>query len=876
MVQIPEGYTSLEGSERRVIPGAQRIGPADAGQKISLSIVLRERTGAPPLPGHEDWMTAPPARRKYLSREQLGSLHGAARQDADQVAAFARAHGFEVTEVSLPRRTVFVSCTVEQASRAFAVELDVYELEMPELAALPLERRRQRYRSHTGPVSVPSQLAGVISGVFGLDNRQVAQRLYSGRPPGVVTPLSPREVAALYNFPLDPAKSNARGETVAVLEFNQYFFIYEITAGFQQSDLNSYISNLVGAYFSAPNVVTVSIDNEPIKMEGPFSGIPDPSVETALDIEVIAAVAQGANIVAYFAPDTEQGWIDAITHICNDTANDPSVLSISYGGLEDIQTPCFMTNMSSWFQAAAALGMTVTVSSGDTGSNCNAADNLAHVEYPASDPWVTACGGTTITDVQVPLGMTFTEIVWNDLEGATGGGISSFFPQPPWQIGANLPMNVNPVKFQGRGLPDIAGNASPFSGYPIWVYGKQTTSPVGGTSAVAPLYAALAAIVNSKLGYRTGYWNPALYAFGVTGQYSVFNDITQGWNNEYLSTLSLYYSVGPGWDGCTGWGSVRGGNFLQALAAGTSINLTDTTPLSPAACVYMNELWVFWKANDPSNAIYFSASSNGQVWPAGQKINTSDSTPQPLAACVFNNQIYLLWTANDPSNQIYYSGSPGPPWPGGQLIDSTDTTPLALNAMSNTQTEMLQIFWRANDASNDIYSTAQGYITPLDFPAGTMVGVEVTRGRGNTSLIAYSTPFTPAACMFQGSPYLFWTANDASGSIQFAELGSEFVGYAAAAAISSAAATTGPAVCVFNMANGPVLYLFWTSTNSIYFSASVDAANWNPPALLNPHLRTSQAPAACVFNNMLYVFWTDDLGSRNIYYSYSPDGVNWS
>ena len=237
-------------------------------------------------------------------------------------------------------------------------------------------------------------------------------------------------------------------------------------------------------------------------------------------------------------------------------------------------------------------------------------------------------------------------------------------------------------------------------------------------------------------------------------------------------------------------------------------------------CVNFDELFVFWKANDPSNAIYFSVSNDGMNWPAGQLINSTDSTPQPPAACVYNDEIYLFWTANDPSNLIYYTGGLGAPWPGGQLIDSSDTTSLALTAVVNMQGPLLQLFWQGNDSFNIVYSTAQGFISgPLPWPTGTQVGALTTRGRGGaTTLDAYMSRYPLASCVFLGSLLLFWTANDSSGAIDVGQIGSQpFYGSNAATAIPDAAATTGPTVCVLDTVNGPVLYLFWTATNTICF-----------------------------------------------------------
>jgi kumamolisin len=181
--------------------------------------------------------------------------------------------------------------------------------------------------------------------------------------------------------------------------------------------------------------------------------------------------------------------------------------------------------------------------------------------YPASDPGVICCGGTIIKSIS-PL----VEDTWNDFNmatgggGATGGGISSLAALPSFQANANVPVSVNPDHHQGRGIPDLAGNASPNSGYILWLNGQATSDSIGGTSAVAPLYAGLIALINASLNTKVGYLNPTLYSLGGT---SVFQDINDGASNAVPPAPG--YHSGPGWDACTGWGTVNGNALLAAL-----------------------------------------------------------------------------------------------------------------------------------------------------------------------------------------------------------------------------------------------------------------------------------------------------------------------
>ena len=271
-----------------------------------------------------------------------------------------------------------------------------------------------------------------------------------------------------------------------------------------------------------------------------------------LDIEVAAAVAPKAKIAVYFAPNTTQGFLDAITTAVHDTTNKPSVISISWGRPENELDRPGDDRIDQAFQTAAALGVTVCVASGDNGSADGAGDGKQHVDFPASSPFALGCGGTKL----VGSGTTITsEIVWNEnpTSSATGGGVSDFFAVPKYQAGAGVPVSKNPGGRKGRGVPDVAGDADPTTGYAVRVDGQDFV--IGGTSAVAPLWAGMIALMNQRLGHRVGYLNPLLYG-SVVGTNS-FRDITSGNNGAYTAKA--------GWDPCTGWGTPVGTKLLNAL-----------------------------------------------------------------------------------------------------------------------------------------------------------------------------------------------------------------------------------------------------------------------------------------------------------------------
>jgi len=533
------------------------------------------------LPDPAKLSAAPAGQKKFLAREDFAVLYGAAQADLDAVAMFARSHGLRVVESSVPRRSVLVSGTVAQMNLAFAVELGHYE------------SPTQKYRGREGYVHLPNDLAEIVEGVFGLDNRRMARPLLgrssppTGQDPaqaGVITPVTPPQVAKMYNF---PASANATGQTIGLLEFG---------GGYAISDIQKYFTgpiSPIGPGFITPTVVAVLIDGA---TNAPDSS--NESAEVALDIEVAGSVAQGAMIAVYFAPWTEQGWVDAVTTAVHDRTNNPSVLSISWGWPEfqEIQgllwSAAAMDAVSATFYEAAVLGMTVFAASGDGGSGCGIGDGKAHVLYPASDPWLCACGGTTIEDIS---GTAFTEVTWND-NGVTGGGISDQFEPQSWQGAANIPNSVNPPgNHQGRGVPDVAGYAN---GY-IIVFAGENQGSWWGTSETAPLYAALVALLNANLDEPVGYLNPQIYALSGL---NIFRDIADGGSNATGGAPG--YKAGPGWDACTGLGVVNGSVLLTALRVNSPVNKS-------VASWCPNRLDIFGLGTD--HAMYHKA-WNGSAW----------------------------------------------------------------------------------------------------------------------------------------------------------------------------------------------------------------------------------------------------------------------
>jgi len=529
-----EKHVALPGSERTLPPGSRKIGPSDPQQQIEVTVFLRRGSSPKQFPDVKKLGKLLPARRRRLSRAQFASRHGARPADIKKIRMFATQNKLKVVEVSRPRRSVLLSGSIAAFGSAFGVELNSYQH--------PTGTCRMR----TGTIQIPAALSGIIEGVFGLDNRPQAKPHFRIRKQSQNPVARAQATSASYNAPQVaqaydfPAGTTGSGQTIAILE---------LSGGYSSSDLTTYFKNLG---IGMPTITAVSVDGATNSPTGDADG-PDGEVE--LDIEVAGAVAPGAQIAMYFTPNTDQGFLDALTTAVHDTTLKPSVVSISWGGPESSWTQQALTAFNSACEDASAIGVTILAASGDDGSTDGVSNNTPTVDFPAASPYVLACGGTKLTLSGATIS---SEQAWNELssgEGATGGGVSEVFALPSYQQSADVPKAPN--GFVGRGVPDVAGNADPESGYNVLVDGQQTV--IGGTSAVAPLWAALLARINQSLGKSVGYVNPLLYTKNIE---ATLHDITSGSNGTY--------SAGPGWDACTGLGTPDGSALLAALSSPTA------------------------------------------------------------------------------------------------------------------------------------------------------------------------------------------------------------------------------------------------------------------------------------------------------------------
>ncbi len=488
--------------------------PIDPATTIEATLVLRRRAEPPAAA-----FTGP-----ALTRAELAERYGADPAEVDAVVATLAGAGVEVVAADPATRLVRIRAAAGPLSGLFGTAL-----QRPAAAGLGTRLR-------VGELSLPAGLAGPVVGVLGLDDRPQAAARYRLARAGVASvSYTPLQLASAYDFP----EADGTGQTLAIIELG---------GGFGSADLDAYFG---GLGLATPAVAAVEVDGA-TNAAGQDSNGADG--EVLLDIEVAGAIAPKASILVYFAPNTDAGFVDAVTQAAHATPT-PTAISISWGQSEDQWTAQARSAMDAAFADAVLLGVTVTAAAGDSGSSDSQPQGAPHCDFPASSPHVLGCGGTTLhlgAD-----GRVAGETVWNDggSGGATGGGVSDAFTVPDWQAAAGLPPRAGHAS-AGRGVPDIAAVADPQTGYQVIVDGQSAV--IGGTSAVAPLWAGLVCRLVQLTGRPLGLVQPILYAGSAPGTATPgLRDITGGSNGAYSATA--------GWDACTGLGVPEGSALLDVV-----------------------------------------------------------------------------------------------------------------------------------------------------------------------------------------------------------------------------------------------------------------------------------------------------------------------
>jgi kumamolisin len=516
---VDPALVPLPGSNRKsaaVIASATL--PQEAGAEIEATVILRRRPGVDEV----DASTR-------LSREEFAARMGADPADVETVTRTLTALGVRVVATDLPSRRVRIAGAADVLSRVFGTHLEA-------VTSRSLDGAEVQHRNRSGMLMVPASLDGIITAVLGLDDRPQARtefRIAEAR--AVAVSYTPLDLAKIYRF---PAAYDGSGETIAIIELG---------GGFAQSELDTYFADLgiVG-----PTVTSVGVDGATNVPGGDAAGADG---EVLLDIEVAGALSPGAGITVYFAPNTDAGFVDAVSEATHAPVT-PTAMSISWGQNEDAWTAQARQALDQAFVDAASLGITVTVAAGDNGSTDGVRDGRDHADFPASSPHVLACGGTTL---RTSSGKVTSETVWNNGlgAGATGGGVSDVFALPSWQKTAGVPASARGSA--GRGVPDVAAVADPTTGYRVLVDGEKKI--YGGTSAVAPLWAALVARLAQATGHPFGLLQPRLYGPASSApDQAGFRDIIAGNNGSFAAKA--------GWDACTGLGVPDGDALLARLS----------------------------------------------------------------------------------------------------------------------------------------------------------------------------------------------------------------------------------------------------------------------------------------------------------------------
>jgi kumamolisin len=535
-------HVLLPGSKRGKDPLATRVGAVDPQEKVVVTIGLV----APKLPSADEFVG------QTLTPEQFSERFGASKADADKVKQSLKKYGLKVEAVTLETRSMRVSGTAKAMEAAFKPEMSIMR-----------SARDGEYRGRQGAIQIPADLKGIVTGVFGLDQRRMARRMASAAKPAnhaALSPLGPADLEQRYNFP----PGGGAGQSIAIAEFGGGYFADDVSAycgKFQRA-----VPNVQAVSAGAPAYTLQQVMALPPSQRRDVLG---DSVEVMMDVEIIAGLCPQATITVYFASFDQQGWVELLNQTI---VAKPVALSCSWGLAED--DPSWSSNaiaaINDRLNAARLLGITTCVSSGDDGSGDQVDDGKAHIDFPSSSPNSLGVGGTMLTKS----GSKVNEVTWWQSPGqraggggATGGGVSVVFPRPAWQTVKVA--SINPGSIDGRVAPDIAALSGP-PYYDLIFLGKD--APNGGTSASAPLWAALIARINAKLPAtkQQRFLTPLLYQNGGSGGQPVgkasTRDITVG-NNTSTPDPGKGYKAGPGFDAVTGWGVPDGVKLMNSLAS---------------------------------------------------------------------------------------------------------------------------------------------------------------------------------------------------------------------------------------------------------------------------------------------------------------------
>ncbi|ANP54202.1 kumamolisin [Streptomyces griseochromogenes] len=517
-----EQHVALAGSTRPAKADATRVRAADPQDQVTVTLTLRGDVAA------------------------AGEIPGERREDAQKTKAVLERYGLSVDQVRLEPGSIVASGPVSAMNAAFKADLGIYH-----------SLEQGDFRGREGQLQIPAELAGVVTGVFGLDQRRVARRAAVAPGSGFNGSFTPEDLEKLYNFPA----GDGEGQKLVVFEF---------LGGIFHDDIQAFCA---AHNRPVPQIDVVALGIEPPRSLQELRQLPpqdqqdyfDATSEVMMDVEIIAALCPAAQISVYFAPFDQRGWIDVLDQTI---ADNPVVVSNSWGLADESPewSQTALDEIDKRLKGVSKKGITVCSASGDDGAGDQIPDGRAHVDFPSASPYVLGVGGTMID----PHGQ---EVAWWQAPGrrtrkgggSSGGGVSTRFVRPDYQQHINVD-SLNPGSVKGRVVPDVAALAGP-PFYDLILLGRP--SPNGGTSASAPLWAALIARVDALLPAekRQRFLTPRLYERGTNGTMlgqTVCRDIAVGHDNG-SHPPAVGYPVKPGYDAVTGHGVPDGVALLKAL-----------------------------------------------------------------------------------------------------------------------------------------------------------------------------------------------------------------------------------------------------------------------------------------------------------------------
>ncbi len=682
----------LDGQTAPLVAQAQLLQAASPGQQLNLSLGLQPRNTAA-LNSLLSSLYDPqsPQYHQFLTPDQFEALFAPAPDSVQQVVSYLQSAGMTVTSIAPNNLLIDATSSVAQADAAFSTTINNYQL------------GSQVFYANATPPVVPAAISSLITSIGGLDNSTQYQPLYrrlagKGRlaklANGPASGYGPKDLVGAYNAtPLQSAGLLGDKQTIALFELD----------GYQLSDVAQYFATYG---IATPSISNVLVDN--------FSGTAGQgAIEVELDIEVAGALAPRASQIVYEGPNTTQGVNDTYNQIVHDRK--AQVVSISWGLCESSSGAAELQTLDTIFKQGAAEGMSFFAASGDSGAyDCN--DSNLAVDSPASDPYITGVGGTTL---QLNAGAYGSETVWSNAsdtqrspKGAGGGGgISNTFALPAWQTGQGV-INVNssgapcnaPNGQYCRQVPDVSANADPASGYAIYcTVNNAGCSPagwlnVGGTSAAAPLWAGSMALINQYLLSKgktvVGFANPALYGiFNAQQSLPAFHDVTSGTN--------LYYPAAAGYDMASGIGSPDINNLAQNLLDSSSPTPTPTPTSTPV----------------PSPTVTLTPSPT----------NTPSPTPTPPTLIIQNGgfekgqapwqesssggyQIIQDLNEHSGANSAYLCGYPG-------CVDRISQT----FSVPASYTKLTVTYWWYSDTNKNTRQCLDNFNSRLQTPSGQLI-----------------------------------------------------------------------------------------------------------------------------------------------------------